>query len=128
MKRVIGLGGVFFKSKDPKALGEWYARHLGIVPDPRKGAGFPWRRDDEPERSERTVWAPFSADTGYFAPSTAPFMFNYIVEDLDALLEALEAEGVTVDEKREDHPYGRFAWAMDPEGNRIELWEPVKKT
>jgi predicted enzyme related to lactoylglutathione lyase len=127
MKRVVGIGGVFFKAQDPEALAGWYARHLGIEPDPKEGASFRWRHDDDPERRGRTVWAPFPADTKYFAPSPAPFMINYVVEDLDAVLEALRAEGVTVDDKREDHPYGRFGWAMDPEGNRIELWEPPKK-
>ena len=127
MKRVVGIGGIFFKSQDPKALGAWYEKHLGITPKPHKGVTFPWRHEDDPERVGQTVWAPFAKDTSYFAPSGASFMINYIVDDLDAVLEALRAEGVTVDEKREDAPYGRFGWAMDPEGNRIELWEPPKK-
>jgi predicted enzyme related to lactoylglutathione lyase len=127
MKRVIGIGGVFFKSKDPKALGAWYERHLGIAPEPFGGAKFPWRHEGDPERKGMTVWSPFAHDTKYFAPSEAPFMINYIVDDLGAVLDALRAEGVTVDEKREDTPYGRFGWAMDPDGNRLELWEPPKE-
>jgi predicted enzyme related to lactoylglutathione lyase len=127
MKRAIGIGGVFFKAQDPKALGAWYARHLGVGVTPEGHATFAWRHEDAPERQGMTVWSPFPKDTGYFAPSPSPFMINYIVEDLDAVLEALRAEGVTVDEKREDHPYGRFGWAMDPEGNRIELWELPKQ-
>ena len=128
MRRVIGLGGVFFKSTDPKNLYAWYERHLGIKED-KKGEGvtFPWRRPEDPSSQTLTAWAIFPRDTKYFGPSTASFMLNYQVEDLDALLEALRAEGVTIDPKREDYDYGRFAWIIDPEGNRIELWEPPKK-
>jgi predicted enzyme related to lactoylglutathione lyase len=126
MKRVIGIGGVFFKAKDPKALSAWYDEHLGV---PKAGEGyflFHWRRDDDPERQEMTAWSTFANDTTYFEPSKASFMINYIVDDLDAVLAALRAEGVTVDDKVQDEGYGRFGWAMDPEGNRIELWEPKK--
>jgi len=128
MRRVIGLGGVFFKSTDPKNLYAWYERHLGIK-EHMEGAGamFPWRRPEDPSIETSTAWAIFPRDTKYFNPSTASFMLNYQVEDLDALLEALRAEGVTIDPKREDADYGRFAWIIDPEGNRIELWEPTKK-
>ena len=91
------------------------------------GAMFPWRRPEDPSSETFTSWAIFPRDTKYFGPSTASFMLNYQVEDLDALLEALRADGVTIDPKREDYDYGRFAWIIDPEGNRIELWEPPKK-
>jgi predicted enzyme related to lactoylglutathione lyase len=123
-KKVVGIGGIFFKARDPKALGAWYAKHLGVEA-PHGFAMFQWRHADAPEKEGMTVWSVKSADTTYFAPSQAPFMINYIVEDLDAVLAALRAEGVTVDEKKEDE-YGKFGWAMDPEGNRIELWEPPK--
>ena len=125
-KRVIGLGGIFFKAKDPKAMYEWYEKHLGIKGKPDMGAMFPWRRADSPEQEMVTIWSVFPQNTKYFEPSSAPFMINYQVEDMDAVLEALRAEGVTIDPKREDHEYGKFAWIMDPEGNRIELWEPPK--
>jgi len=128
MKRATGIGGIFFKAKDPKKLGSWYEKHLGLKPDPGTGAvTLPWREADDPEREGMTVWSVFKEDTKYFEPSRSPFMINYRVDDLDALLEALRAEGVEIDPKREDYDYGRFAWIMDPEGNRIELWEPPKK-
>jgi predicted enzyme related to lactoylglutathione lyase len=127
-KRVIGLGGIFFKANDPQKMYEWYEKHLGIQGKPDVGAMFPWRRADDPAQESITIWSIFPHHTKYFDPSTAPFMINYQVEDLDAVLEALRAEGVTIDPKREDHEYGRFAWIMDPEGNRIELWEPPKES
>jgi predicted enzyme related to lactoylglutathione lyase len=126
-KRVIGLGGIFFKAKDPQKMYEWYAKHLGIHSKPSEGAMFSWRRMEDPAQESLTVWSIFPDHSNYFDPSTAPFMINYQVENLDAVLEALKAEGVTIDPKREDHPYGRFAWIMDPEGNRIELWEPPRE-
>jgi predicted enzyme related to lactoylglutathione lyase len=126
MKRVVGIGGVFFKCEDPKALGAWYERHLGIAPAPDgSGVNFGWRHEDAPERKGMTVWAPFSKDTKYFGTGPSSLMLNYLVEDIDAVVAALKAEGVNVDEKREDHPYGRFAWGTDPEGNRFELWQPA---
>jgi catechol 2,3-dioxygenase-like lactoylglutathione lyase family enzyme len=126
MKRLIGIGGIFFKSEDPPALKAWYEKHLGLEPQMGGEIIFNWRRPDE-DAAQFTVWAPFPKDTKYFEPSRTPFMINYIVEDLDALLVALKSEGVWIDERREEHEYGRFAWIMDPEGNRIELWEPPKK-
>jgi catechol 2,3-dioxygenase-like lactoylglutathione lyase family enzyme len=126
-KRVIGIGGIFFKAEDPEKLYGWYERHLGIKGKPNVGAMFPWRRPEDPASETLTVWSIFPKNTAYFNPSKAPFMINYQVEDLDALLEVLRAEGVTIDPKREDADYGRFAWIIDPEGNRIELWEPPKK-
>ncbi|HEY6306882.1 MAG TPA: VOC family protein [Candidatus Angelobacter sp.] len=121
-KRVIGIGGVFFKAEDPQKLYAWDERHLGIESKQGEGASLPWRRFDD-----FTAWSIFPRSTTYFNPSTAPFMINYQVPDLAALLEALRADGVTTDPKREDYDYGRFAWITDPEGNRIELLEPPKK-
>jgi predicted enzyme related to lactoylglutathione lyase len=127
MKRVTGIGGVFFQADDPEKLYQWYEKHLGIQREPHgQGAVMYWREDQNPERRGLTAWALFEKRTPYFEPSRAPFMLNYRVDDLDAVLEALRAEGVTIDPKREDYDYGRFAWIMDPEGNKIELWEPPK--
>jgi predicted enzyme related to lactoylglutathione lyase len=120
MRRVIGLGGVFFKARDPEALYAWYEKHLGIKRDDSHSAMF-FNKGDE---DGLIVWSIFPADTKYFEPSQSPLMINYRVENLDALLAALTAEGVQVDPKREEHDYGKFGWIMDPEGNRIELWEP----
>ncbi len=124
MKRVTGIGGIFFKSKDPARLREWYRDHLGIESEGESGASFPWREVDKPEQHGLTVWSPFPQDTHYFNPSTAPFMINYRVANLDWLLTQLREEGIEVDPRIEQYEYGRFAWIMDPEGNRIELWEP----
>ena len=124
MKRVIGLGGVFFKAKDPKALYEWYRKHLGIEGSP--GAGAMWNAADNPEIPVFNVWSIFPQDTKYFDPSRSSFMFNFRVDDLDGLLKALREEGVQVDDKVERHEYGNFGWIQDPEGNRIELWEMPK--
>jgi len=122
--RVIGIGGVFFKSAGNKQLESWYCDHLGI----QRGEGgcmFQWRRHDQPDAEHITVWSVFPATSTYFNPSQAPFMINYIVDDLDALLAKLESAGVRIDPKREDADYGRFAWIYDPDGNKIELWEPT---
>lgn len=124
MKRVTGIGGVFFKSKDPKALGAWYRTHLGINVEEWGGAAFKWSGPDNPECSGTTIWTAFAADTNYFLPSAAPFMINYRVDDLHALLAALRREGVQVEEKVEESEYGKFGWIMDPEGNKVELWQP----
>jgi len=125
MKRVTGLGGVFFKAKDPNSMYEWYEKHLGIKREADgSDAMFHWRDFSDPDKAGLTVWSIFPENTKYFNPSTAPFMLNYRVDDLKGLLEALKAEGVTVDPKVEEYDYGKFAWIMDPEGNRIELWEP----
>jgi predicted enzyme related to lactoylglutathione lyase len=121
MKRVIGLGGIFFKAKDPKALYEWYRKHLGIEGAEGTGAIF---RDEVPAVN---VWSIFPQDTKYFAPSQSSFMFNLRVDNLDELLKALREEGVQIDDKVErSSDYGNFGWVMDPEGNRVELWEPPK--
>ena len=124
-KRVTGIGGILFKANAPDELREWYARHLGIESE-EWGAVFPWRRADDPEKNGHTVWAPFKADTEYFAPSTAAFMINYRVDDLDGLLALLREEGVQVEDHIEESEQGRFAWIMDPDGNKVELWEPAE--
>jgi predicted enzyme related to lactoylglutathione lyase len=124
MKRATGIGGVFFKSRDPKKLGEWYRTHLGMNVEDWGGVAFRWASPDNSTGTGTTIWNPFSEDTGYFAPSTASFMINYRVDDLGALLAALRSEGCDVDEKVEESEYGKFGWVMDPEGNRIELWQP----
>ncbi|MGK2856605.1 MAG: VOC family protein [Thermoanaerobaculia bacterium] len=123
MKRVTGIGGIFIKSRDPKMLGEWYRTHLGIDVQDWGGTAFRW---NEPEAQPEglTVWSLFPESTNYFEPSTAPFMVNYRVENLMELLDTLRAEGCTVDDKTEVSEFGKFGWVMDPEGNRVELWEP----
>lgn len=124
MKRVTGIGGVFFKSKDPKALGAWYKTHLGIEVQEWGGAAFQWQGAANPAGVGTTIWSPFAPDTSYFAPSEAPFMINYRVEDLHALLALLRSEGVQVEEKVEVSEYGKFGWVIDPDGNKLELWQP----
>jgi len=127
MKKVTGLGGLFFKAENPEELYKWYEKHLGLEKQGQEAVAFNWRYADESHKSGMTVWAIFRKDTEYFNPSRSSFMMNFIVEDLDGLLAALREEGVEIDPHREDYDYGRFAWIMDPEGNRIELWEPPKK-
>ena len=125
MARVTGLGGVFFKSDDPEKLYAWYEKHLGIQREPH-GYGATFRSREADGSEALTIWALFPRDTKYFDPSRAPFMLNYRVDDLDGLLKSLQEAGVQIDPKREDADYGRFAWITDPDGNRIELWEPSK--
>lgn len=121
-EKVTGIGGIFFKVRDPGRMAAWYRRHLGI--DAEDGhADFPWRQYERPDELGRTVWSLFPADTDYLGPSGCAFMINYRVANLERMLAQLRAAGVTV-EKVESHDYGRFAWITDPEGNRIELWEP----
>jgi len=124
MKRVVGIGGIFFKANDPDALRAWYRRHLGMDIQDWGGMTFPWHTPEKPNPDGVTVWTIFPASSTYFAPSTAPFMVNYRVEDLGAVLAALREEGCAVDEKMEESEFGKFGWVMDPEGNRLELWEP----
>ncbi len=124
MMRVTGVGGVFFKARDPKALGEWYRRHLGMEVEEWGGVAFRWVTEENPSGTGSTVWSPFKEDTDYFAPSTKPFMINLRVADLDALLTALRSEGCAVDEKIHESEFGKFGWVMDPEGHKVELWEP----
>lgn len=117
MKRVTGIGGIFFKSRDPQALAEWYRVHLGLDVQAWGGASF--AGDAGPAN-----WCPFKADTEYFAPSTAPFMVNFRVADLHGLIAALRAEGCEVVGEPQDSEYGKFGWVLDPDGNKLELWEP----
>jgi len=128
MARVTGIGGVFFKAKDPDGLRDWYRRHLGLEVQEWGGVAFRWNSPDAPNPNGTTAWSIFPNTNEYFAPSTAPFMVNYIVDDLQSLLSALRAEGCAVDDKTETSDYGKFGWVMDPEGNRVELWEPPKST
>ena len=122
MKRVTGIGGIFFKSKDPDGLREWYRKHLGIEAE-SWGATFRWR-DDPRADSGSTAWSVMPETTKYFQPSDKPFMINFRVADLTSLLEQLRAEGVAVDDKMDESEFGKFGWIMDPDGNRLELWEP----
>ena len=121
--RVTGIGGIFFKAKDPEALARWYRDHLGISIEAMV-ALFTWRSGKDGRRTGHTVWSIFPDDTSYFGKDGASFMINYRVKDLDAVIRALRKEGVSVDPKIEELEYGRFGWVVDPEGNRIELWEP----
>lgn len=123
-KRVKGVGGVFFKSPDPGALKAWYSKHLNIDSG-EHGALFKWKQEEDPEKSGYTAWSIFPEDTTYFNPAKRDFMFNYIVDNLEELLKVLEEEGVQVVGKMEEYPYGKFGWIMDPDGNKIELWEPL---
>jgi predicted enzyme related to lactoylglutathione lyase len=126
MKRVTGIGGIFFKSDDPEKLYQWYEKHLGIERESGgTAAAFEWRDIHDAEKKGRTVWSIFPRATKYFHPSRSSFMINYRVEDLERFLKLLKEEGVEIDPHREDYDYGRFAWIMDPDGNRIELWEPL---
>lgn len=127
MKRVTGFGGIFFKCENPETLKSWYHKHLGIEPDKDGYISFQWREKEDPDTVGFTAWGPFEKDTKYFDPSTKPFMFNFRVADLHALLDELRDEGLEVDDKVEDHEYGKFGWVMDPEGNRVELWEPPQE-
>jgi predicted enzyme related to lactoylglutathione lyase len=124
MIRVTGIGGVFFKAKDPKALRAWYQQHLGIDVQDWGGAIFSWADADGKPTGGMTVWNISTPDSKTFEPSTAPFMVNYRVADVRALLAALREEGCNVMDKFDDSEFGKFGWVIDPEGNKVELWEP----
>jgi predicted enzyme related to lactoylglutathione lyase len=125
MERVTGIGGIFFKARDAAALTAWYEAHLGI--ESKDGcADFVWREKNQPERIGRTVWSIFPAEAAEFGPARPTCMINYRVNHLDRMLDQLRQAGVAI-EKVEEYDYGRFAWITDPEGNRIELWEPKKQ-
>ncbi len=128
MKRVVGIGGVFIKSKNPEALKAWYKTHLGMDIQDWGGVMFQWSTPENPNPDGATVWSVFDASSTYFNPSKASFMINYRVENLHAVLKALRAEGCEVDEKTEESEFGKFGWVMDPDGNRVELWEPPQGT
>lgn len=121
-KRVTGIGGIFFKSENPAKLKEWYKNHLGLKTD-EYGCTFWWK--DDMGNATSTQWSPFAADTKYFEPSQKQFMQNFRVHDLNSLLQKLKLEGVTIVGEPESYDYGKFGWIIDPEGNKIELWEPV---
>ncbi len=125
MARVTGIGGVFLRSHDPKAMVKWYAEHLGIVLSPYfDGTSFEWT-DEVPKGTGATAWSVFSAESVNLGELTQQAMVNYRVDDLDALLAELAAKGVWIDTKRDDSGFGKFAWIKDCDGNRVELWEPV---
>jgi predicted enzyme related to lactoylglutathione lyase len=128
MARVTGIGGIFLRARDPKALTAWYAQHLGLKLDDWGGVRFLWS-DEIPPNTGSTIWSAFPADTNYFGPGTAAgpqaTMVNYRVDDLEALIAQLTAAGISVEANREDFSFGRFAWITDPEGNRVELWQPL---
>jgi predicted enzyme related to lactoylglutathione lyase len=124
MKRVTGIGGIFFQAKDPATLHAWYKEHLGIDVQGWGGTAFVWADEDGKPTGGTTIWSVGKVGAASYAPSTAPFMINYRVADLASLLEALRAEGCDVLDKTDDSEYGKFGWVMDPEGNKVELWEP----
>ncbi|MGA7097969.1 MAG: VOC family protein [Acidimicrobiia bacterium] len=120
MAKVTGIGGVFFKARDPKALQDWYVEHLGMEPD-QDGYMVIWWGGNE---RGSTVWAPFKSDTDYMGPEENRWMINYRVDDLASLLGQLRAKGVMVEEQTMEDENGKFGWCWDPEGNKVELWEP----
>src|SRR5579864_6097277 len=122
--RILGIGGVFFKSANRDQMREWYSKHLALT-DKGGGAMLPWREHDDQQKEHVTVWTIFPVSTHYFDPGPAPFMLDYIVDDLDALLDRLKQEGVKIDDKRMNESFGRFAWIYDSDGNKIELWQPA---
>jgi predicted enzyme related to lactoylglutathione lyase len=124
MKRVTGIGGIFFKAKDAPALHAWYKDHLGIDVQPWGGAAFPWTDDEGKPVAGTTAWLIAKQESKQFAPSDASFMVNYRVDDLRALVKSLREEGCHVLDKIDDTDYGIFAWVIDPEGNKVELWQP----
>jgi len=126
-QRVTGIGGVFFKAKNPKKLGAWYQKHLGMPVDPTwGGCTFDWREAKDPRKKGATIWSPFPADTGYFGRGKQAHLINYRVANLKKVLQGLKREGVWIDPKVDESEYGKFAWIKDGEGNRVELWEPPK--
>jgi len=123
MKKVTGIGGIFFKCKDPQKVKEWYKTHLGLNTD-QYGATFKWREYSDSTKKGSTQWSPFKETTKYFEPSTKDFMINYRVDNLEALVSELKNEGVAIVDTIETYDYGKFVHIMDIEGNKIELWEP----
>lgn len=124
--RVTGVGGIFFKTKDPDKAKDWYAKHLGLATSPY-GSSFEFRNANRPDEINYLQWSPFKDDTDYFNPSEKEFMINYRVQNIDALVEKLKSDGVVVLDDIETYDYGKFVHIMDHEGNKIELWEPVDK-
>ena len=124
MKKVTGIGGIFFKCKDPNQMKEWYQTHLGLNTD-AYGTRFEWRDAEDPSKKGSTIWSPFPEKTKYFEPSGSDFMINYRVDHLEELVQLLKQEGVTVLDEIESYDNGKFVHILDLEGNKIELWEPV---
>lgn len=124
MTKVTGIGGIFFKCKDPNGVNEWYKQHLGFDTSPY-GTSFEWREAEDNSKTGLTQWNPFPADTNYFEPSTRDFMINYRVKEIESLVEQLRSEGVTIVDKVESFSYGKFVHILDLEGNKIQLWEPA---
>ena len=125
MKRVTGIGGIFFKAKDAPSLQAWYKRYLGIDVQTWGGAAFDWSDAEGKPTGGTTAWSVVPTESKQFAPSDASFMINYRVEDLDGLFQALKDEGCNVLETMVDPDYGKFGWVIDPEGNKVELWQPL---
>jgi predicted enzyme related to lactoylglutathione lyase len=124
VKRVTGIGGIFFKARDPVALRAWYQRHLGIDVQDWGGAAFRWTDEAGNPMSGMTIWSVASAEGDYFGPGKSSFMINYRVADLHGILQALRSEGCDVLDKTDDSEHGKFGWVIDPEGNKVELWQP----
>lgn len=123
MKKVTGLGGIFFKCNDPQGMNDWYAKNLGLTTG-AYGTTFEWRQADDPSKKGSTAWCAFPSDTAYFNPSAKPFMINYRVENIAALVDELKRSNVTIVDDIAESDYGKFVHVLDPEGNIIELWEP----
>jgi predicted enzyme related to lactoylglutathione lyase len=124
MKKVTGIGGIFFKCKNPKTMTEWYSKHLGLDTNPY-GATFEWYEGADSTKKAQTQWTPFAETTKYFEPSKQDFMINYRVENLETLIEELKKEGVTIVDKMETYDYGKFIHILDAEGNKVQLWEAI---
>ena len=124
MNKVTGIGGIFFKCKDPNMMREWYKTHLGLNTN-QYGASFEWYEGPDSSKKGVTQWSPFSETTKYFAPSTKDFMINYRVVNMEALVEELKKSGVTIVDTIQAFDYGKFVHILDPEGNKVELWEPA---
>lgn len=122
MAKALGVGGIFFKSEDPEKLGAWYQKWLGVPVEHPYGASF---KPDTMPKAGWTAWAPFKASTNYFDPATKEFMINLVVDDLDGALDQVSRGGAKLVGKVEEFEYGRFGWFMDPEGNKVELWQPA---
>lgn len=128
MKKVTGIGGIFFQAQgDAKELESWYAKHLGLEETPGQGLFWKWRKQENPDENGATIFSVFSPKSTYMQPSKAGFMINFRVDNLEALLIELKSAGVQQIGDMETYDYGKFAWILDPEGNKIELWEPAKE-
>ncbi|MBS3945607.1 MAG: hypothetical protein KGZ42_08930 [Melioribacter sp.] len=122
--RVTGIGGIFFKSKDPSVIKEWYGKNLGLSTD-LYGSVFEFRNANDPDQINYLRWSPFETKTDYFSPSVKEFMINYRVQNIEGLIRNLKSNGVKVIGEIQKYEYGKFAYLIDPDGNKIELWEPV---